>query len=214
MITVAVVARSPTARSRLAALVAAQPGLRLACPARPMVTVEEIATSTGVDADVLVIDVGRRPAGSALRALAQAPHLPPVVLLAGDTSPAATARLLRLGVRALLPPDASTGEIAAGIAAAAAGLVALHPSAVPTSVTEPTSSRRARDEAGVDQLTPRELEILEMMAEGLGNRAIAQRLGISAHTVKFHIAAILGKLDARSRTAAVTAGLRRGWLMV
>ena len=144
MIAVAVVARSPTARARLEALVAAQPALRLACPARPMVTIEEIATSAGVDADVLVVDVGRRPAGSALRALAQAPHLPPVILLAGDTSLAAIARLLRLGVRSLLPPNASTGEIAAGIAAAAAGLVALHPSAVPTLLTEPASSRRAR----------------------------------------------------------------------
>ena len=49
-----------------------------------------------------------------------------------------------------------------------------------------------------------------MIAEGLGNRAIARRLGISSHTVKFHIAAILDKLDARTRTEAVTIGLRRG----
>jgi DNA-binding NarL/FixJ family response regulator len=53
-----------------------------------------------------------------------------------------------------------------------------------------------------------------MMAEGMGNRAIAQHLGISTHTVKFHIAAILDKLHARSRTEAVTSGLRLGWLMV
>jgi DNA-binding NarL/FixJ family response regulator len=48
----------------------------------------------------------------------------------------------------------------------------------------------------------------------MGNRAIAQHLGISTHTVKFHIAAILDKLHARSRTEAVTSGLRLGWLMV
>ena len=53
-----------------------------------------------------------------------------------------------------------------------------------------------------------------MMAEGLGNRVIAQRLGISTHTVKFHIASILDKLSARSRTEAVTTGMRLGMLMV
>jgi DNA-binding NarL/FixJ family response regulator len=53
-------------------------------------------------------------------------------------------------------------------------------------------------------------KVLAMIAEGLGNRAIARRLGISSHTVKFHIAAILDKLGARTRTEAVTIGLRRG----
>jgi two-component system, NarL family, response regulator YdfI len=63
-------------------------------------------------------------------------------------------------------------------------------------------------------LTPRELEVLTMMAEGLGNRAIARSLGISVHTVKFHVAAVLDKLGARSRAEAVAVGLRRGLLMV
>jgi DNA-binding NarL/FixJ family response regulator len=63
-------------------------------------------------------------------------------------------------------------------------------------------------------LTPRELEVLTMVAEGLGNRAIAKGLGISVHTVKFHVAAVLDKLGARSRAEAVAVGLRRGLLMV
>jgi DNA-binding NarL/FixJ family response regulator len=137
-----------------------------------------------------------------------------VVLLAGDLAPAASVRLLRAGVRAILPRDACAPEIAAGIEAVAEGLIVLHPSAAPISVSQSKRARGARDETGTDPLTPRELEILTMMAEGMGNRTIAQRLGISIHTVKFHIAAILDKLSARSRTEAVTIGLRLGLLMV
>jgi DNA-binding NarL/FixJ family response regulator len=63
-------------------------------------------------------------------------------------------------------------------------------------------------------LTPREIEVLGMIAEGLGNKIIAARLGISEHTVKFHIASIFVKLNARSRTEAVTIGVRQGLLMI
>jgi len=63
-------------------------------------------------------------------------------------------------------------------------------------------------------LTPREREILELMADGANNRVIASRLGISRHTVKFHVASILAKLGTRSRTEAVAAALRGGLLTV
>ena len=59
-------------------------------------------------------------------------------------------------------------------------------------------------------LTAREIEVLEMMAEGMSNRAIARQLKISSHTVKFHVASLLGKLGVRSRTEAVTVGIRHG----
>jgi two-component system, NarL family, nitrate/nitrite response regulator NarL len=61
-----------------------------------------------------------------------------------------------------------------------------------------------------EALTAREIEVLELMAEGLANKAIAARLGISDQTVKFHVAAILGKLDATNRTEAVRRAVRRG----
>jgi two-component system, NarL family, nitrate/nitrite response regulator NarL len=61
-----------------------------------------------------------------------------------------------------------------------------------------------------EPLTPREVEVLELLAEGLPNKAIAARLGISDQTVKFHVAAISGKLGARNRTDAVRRGVRRG----
>lgn len=214
MIGVAVLASSPTARARLEALVGAQPGLKLVSPPRLAATSGDHATDAVLEADVLLIDAGARPAETVLRPLPQAPRLPPVVLLADDLARTAFVRLLRSGVRALLPRDASASEIAAGIEAVAAGLVVLHPSAAPVSVTRAAGARRTRDESGASPLTPRELEILAMMAEGMGNRAIAQHLGISTHTVKFHIASILDTLNARSRTEAVTTGMRLGLLMV
>jgi DNA-binding CsgD family transcriptional regulator len=62
----------------------------------------------------------------------------------------------------------------------------------------------------VEQLTPREHEVLALVADGLRNREIAERLGVSEHTVKFHLAAVFGKLGATSRTDAVRRGFRLG----
>ena len=59
-------------------------------------------------------------------------------------------------------------------------------------------------------LTPRELEVLRLVAQGLGNKEIAELLAISTHTVKYHLAAVLDKLGVRSRTEAVSVGIRRG----
>ena len=64
-----------------------------------------------------------------------------------------------------------------------------------------------------EALTPRESEVLQMLASGLGNKEIAAKLAISEHTVKFHVASILGKLGASSRTEAVSLGIRRGLVL-
>jgi DNA-binding NarL/FixJ family response regulator len=66
----------------------------------------------------------------------------------------------------------------------------------------------------VEELTPREIEVLRMMAEGLANKEIATRLGISDHTVKFHISSILAKIGASTRTEAVTLGIRMGLILL
>jgi DNA-binding NarL/FixJ family response regulator len=66
------------------------------------------------------------------------------------------------------------------------------------------------DEVEAEALTPREREVLALMADGLSNRGIASALGISDQTVKFHVAAICGKLGAANRTQAVRRGLERG----
>ena len=86
--------------------------------------------------------------------------------------------------------------------AADALLVALEP--------ERVSRRRTTVEVAEEPLTPREVQVLELLAEGLANKAIADRLGISDQTVKFHVAAILGKLGVANRTEAVRVAVRRG----
>ena len=78
-------------------------------------------------------------------------------------------------------------------------------------------SRPPNDESlieTVEELTPREVEVLRLLADGLGNKEVALRLGISDHTVKFHISSILAKLGAGSRTEAVTLGIRRGLILL
>jgi DNA-binding NarL/FixJ family response regulator len=68
------------------------------------------------------------------------------------------------------------------------------------------------EEVPVEHMTPRERQVLDLIGEGLSNRAIAERLGISDHTVKFHVAAVYGKLGATTRAEAVRRAFRRGLL--
>ena len=80
-------------------------------------------------------------------------------------------------------------------------------------------SGNTRDEGSeqgvvVESLTARERDVLQLLAEGMANRAIASALGISEHTVKFHLASIFGKLGASTRTEAVRRGLRRGLIQI
>lgn len=80
--------------------------------------------------------------------------------------------------------------------------------------TGATSTAWEADDTPHESLTPRELDVLRLLAEGAGNRAIGERLGISDHTVKFHLSAIFGKLDVNTRTAAVRRALGLGWIDV
>jgi len=154
----------------------------------------------------VVMALSRAAAASALQTLARRPRLPPVILLAGEPHEAWTAPARRAGVRGVLGEDATAEELIAAVAATMAGLVVLHPAAVIARPLPVSGPRRVSETT----LTPRELEILEMMAEGMSNRRIAARLGISGYTVKFHVASVLGKLGAASRTEAVTLGVRHG----
>jgi len=137
----------------------------------------------------------------------------PVVALIDNPDASWTAQSLRLGAKAILPREAAMDEILPALEAAYAGLVLLDPR-----VTLDLAARvpPAADPPGgmTEELTPRETEVLGMLAEGLGNREIASRLGISDHTVKFHISSILDKLNASSRTEAVTLGIRRGLVLL
>ena len=81
-------------------------------------------------------------------------------------------------------------------------------------IGSPSEDEPRPERGGIDALTPRESEVLRLLAEGLPNKEMARTLEISEHTVKFHLAAIFGKLRATSRTEAVAIGIRRGLVMI
>ena len=124
--------------------------------------------------------------------------------------------LLSTGLLSVLPMTVSDSEIEGAIAALTQGLVILHPEIAEylfDMVGDRTSALEPTDEP-IEPLTPREIEVLNELANGLTNKAIALNLNISEHTVKFHISTILFKLDVASRTEAVTVGIRSGLVML
>jgi DNA-binding NarL/FixJ family response regulator len=125
------------------------------------------------------------------------------VILAGS---AAARRRLRLQLEGVEVVDEHS-TLAAARAAFASGVadaIVLSPD------TATPADEDRRNEQPVEALTGREIQVLELMAEGLPNKAIAARLGISDQTVKFHVAAIAGKLGAANRTDAVRLAVRGG----
>jgi DNA-binding NarL/FixJ family response regulator len=147
---------------------------------------------------------------------------PRIVLLTDQVTGELAREALRAGVRAVLPRDAEGEEILAAIGAAASGLIALNPETLAAALAVTTNGLRGEpNRAGAPPqrapeaaLSPREIEVLQMIAEGLGNKEIASRLKISEHTVKFHISSIFTKLDVSSRTEAVTLGVRLGIILL
>ena len=164
--------------------------------------------------DVIVVDLDRADPQFMATISTVAGSGPAVVTLVDGPSPAWTAHALRGGVRAILPRDAPGEEILTAIKSARAGLV-LMDSAVTQDLARHTHAENG-DFApeSFDELTPREVEVLRMLADGLGNKQIAANLGISEHPVKFHISSILDKLGASSRTEAVTLAIRMGVILI
>jgi two-component system nitrate/nitrite response regulator NarL len=162
------------------------------------------------DVDVLVLgDADRLPmsAGALPDTGARA-----VVALADDERPARALRGMLLRGWAIVSREASAAELRAATTAAAQGFAVL-PAAVATRLLPervPLSDDGLAESP--ESLTPREREVLELLAHGLSNRQIGARLGISEHTAKFHVASLCGKLGAVSRTEAVSRGVRRGLL--
>ena len=143
-----------------------------------------------------------------LRAIGGWPRSPAIVALCDDPGRRWTSAARALGLRAALPRRATAEEVAGAVRAVHAGLLVLHPEALVPALAGDTAV------ASGTPLTSREREILELMADGASNRMIASRLAISRHTVKFHVASILAKLGAASRTEAVALALRSGLLAV
>jgi DNA-binding NarL/FixJ family response regulator len=141
--------------------------------------------------------------------LPEEPEIPEEVapaLLSDDGSAAAVLQELSSGGWALVSPDAPAEELRAAVAAAARGLVAVSRELAGVVA----DSRSVAAEELDEPLTARELEVLDLLSRGLSNRAIAEELHLSEHTVKFHVSSIYAKLGARSRTEAVSRGARYG----
>lgn len=160
--------------------------------------------------DVIVWDMGWEPLAN-LERIAELRDAVCVIALAADhgTATEAAPALLGAGIRALLLQAATGDALAAAIHATAQGLVILDRGV--TGELHPQSIADAADANGlIEPLTSREMEVVGLIAEGLPNKSIARRLGISEHTVKFHVNAILTKLSAQSRTEAVVRATRLG----
>lgn len=145
------------------------------------------------------------------------PGVPAIVILTDEEQIDGVALALRSGVRGILSRSATANEIVAAVEAAAIGVVVLHPDVVNALLSllplkEP--SEQVLAPSLLQALTPREVEVLGMLALGLGNKTIAKRLGISEHTVKFHVSSIFTKLSASTRTEAVAVGARLGLIML
>ena len=138
----------------------------------------------------------------------------PVVVLIDDPEPGWAASALRSGVRAIIPRESPGEEILAAIHAAVNGLVLMEAGTAQELAKYAPSGNSEGAIEQLEELSPREVEVLRWMAEGLGNKEIAARLGISDHTVKFHISSILAKLGVGSRTEAVTQGIRMGLVLL
>jgi DNA-binding NarL/FixJ family response regulator len=121
---------------------------------------------------------------------------------------------LYAGARAILPRTAKPDEIFTAIKAVTKGLTVLPSELLPTLLSGASLDLLDDNDADRARLTPRELEVLAAMADGVSNKAIARRLGISFHTAKFHVAAILAKLNADSRTEAVARAAQLGLVML
>jgi len=207
---VLIVSTNPLARGGLAALLEGMPGVKAVGSAG----VAEAASLAGqLLPDVVLLDVGDGELEEldAIARLAAAQPGLPIVALAAE--PGALTQALTFGASALLPVAVDPLTLAAALLASARGLVSIPRQEMATLLPHDERIEPAVN-APTESLTPRELEVLQLMARGLTNRQIAKRLEISEHTVKFHAGAVLGKLNARSRAEAVARAIGLGWILV
>ena len=228
--TVFIVAASEVVRLGLESLIANDARFAVAGSASDL-TLLAAQEAAGVSADVVILDAEGQPEETLaiLRAfdeeLNDGEDYPAFILIGAGQSDWVRDALRSGVVSAALPRAASSDEIIAATEAVSAGLVALDAETFSAllsrsslvddlSSAPPDESRFPAVVPEPDALTPREREVLGMLAEGLSNKEIAWRMKISEHTVKFHVASIFAKLDVSTRTEAVMQGIRKGLIMM
>ena len=196
---VLVVGEDPLARGGLAALLSRQ-GLIVAGQAGP-------EDRGPLDADVALWDAGLGdPDYHGLDRLVRA-GIPVLVLVSQETHAQGG---LSAGAAGALLRDADPDRLTAALRALAQGLMVLEPGLARTAV----GMRRANDLDPLDALTPRELEVLQLLAQGLPNKTIALRLEIAERTAKFHVNSILSKLGVENRSEAIVRAARLGLVVI
>jgi DNA-binding NarL/FixJ family response regulator len=201
LIRVTVAARSSVVRAGLESVVRSSSSLELAGAVD-----WSLLQSAEFDADVLLLDAGDAP----LEGLRAAIEQKPAVILLDSSDSALVTAAFRAGVRGAISRDATPEEIEGAIQAVNAGLVVLQAGSLLDLLPGP----KLATEGLTEPLSDRELEVLNLIAEGQSNKLIAHTLGISEHTVKTHVASIFVKLGAGSRTEAVSQAIRRGLVML
>ena len=206
-IRIAVVATSAVRRAGLENIVRSHAEFQLAGSFGAVASLVSFAPSTALD--VIIID-----SDSIHHVLLEPTSDAAIVLLTDVSHARSISRLLRSGVRAILSRESDPDDVLSAIYAAYDGLVLLStPTAESLAAVYGDQPLEVEDELS-EEITSRETDVLRMLAEGLVNKDIAARLGISEHTVKFHISSILDKLGASTRTEAVTLGIRRGLIPI
>jgi len=186
-------------REWLSKAVSSEPDIRIAGTAATFPFLQSLMSDTS--ADISLIDLQpEMPASTTRDWLEELLEVTSIVLLVPEPEPGVVNQIRRAGVGGVLQSNASSEQIVQAIKSVASGLMVFDRALAPQSP----------DDEPLEQLTPRESEVLRLLADGLGNKEIAVKLSISEHTIKFHIHSILGKLGAASRTEAVTRGLRSG----
>jgi len=207
---VLVVAASATRRADLAEMVVKASNAR--ATTSPVLAPERIRQ---MDLDIVLVDIDSPALARATLGVLEEMHLG-VIALAENPAARWTADALAGGITAILSREVALDELRLAMQAAENGLILLSPDTVrnhPPPATPASAEDREAFGPG-ESLTPREHEILRLVSEGLGNREIARRLSISEHTVKFHVSSVLAKLDAGSRTEAVSHGIKNGLIAV
>lgn len=206
-IRIAVVATSAVRRAGLESTVRGHADLHLAGSFGAVASLMSFARST--ELDVIVID------SDSIRDLLLEPISEAAIVLLTEVSDARSiSHLLRKGVRAILSRESDPDDVLSAIYAAYDGLVLLSTATAETLASVYGDQPLEVEDEMSEEITSRETDVLRMLAEGLVNKDIAARLGISEHTVKFHISSILDKLGASTRTEAVTLGIRRGLIPI
>jgi len=164
-----------------------------------------------ISIDILVLVPGFGSNSDLRGILENSPDIGVLVLGADDLDQSRIVSAISDHTWGFLPLDATGKQIEAAIHAIAAGLSVGVPDPLKIPLWDTTLSL---DEEIIDPLTARELEVLQLLAQGMANKQIALRLKISEHTVKFHVSSIYTKLGAANRTEAVRLGVRRGLILL